>query len=84
MMMKTPMTPIEAALKDMTPWLFDRRVARLELFPDGDEIVVRAIMHHDSETDPYTHLFVGASGRGPNVTSAILNLMKFIEGHSYE
>lgn len=76
------MTPTEQALTDLTPWLFDRQVARIEIFPDGDEIVVRAIMHMD-QAERYTQLFVGATGRGPDTQTAIIKFMEFIEGHRY-
>jgi hypothetical protein len=74
---------IEQALADMTPWLKDRQVARLEIFPEGDEIVIRAIMHMD-QAERFTQLFVGATGRGPDARTAILRFMEFIEGRRYE
>lgn len=74
---------IEEALKDMTPWIFDRQVARLEIFPEGEEIVIRAIMHMN-QAERYTQLFVGATGRGPDAKTAILRFMEFIEGRKYE
>jgi hypothetical protein len=80
--MKAETAPIERALADLTPWLFDRQVARLEMFPEEDQIVIRAIMHMD-QADRFTQLFVGATGRGADAAAAIIALMTFIEGHKY-
>lgn len=76
------MIPIERAIQDMTPWVFDPRVARLELFQDGDQVVARAIVHMDA-ADQFTRLMVGATGRGATVHDAIIALMTFIEGNAY-
>jgi hypothetical protein len=67
-----------AVLRDLTIWLCDPRVARLELYNDAGLISARFIVHAD--TGPYTRLAVGAQGASTDAAGALAAVMWFVEG----